>query len=729
MQDFTGKDLGRYHIIEQLGQGGMAQVYRALDTRLQVDVAIKILLTDVFSAQQLEEVLNRFEREARALARLSHPNIVKVTDYGEYEQLPYFVMEYFPGGSLKRLLEKPIPFDVAAKILVPVAEALEYAHQNGIIHRDVKPANMLITRTGSLMLADFGVAKLLDHTGGQTLTGSSVSIGTPEYMAPEQAVASSVDHRADIYSLGVTYFEMVTGQRPFSADAPMAVVLKHISDPLPSPSTIIPGLPRMAEQVIFKALAKQPGDRYQTMSEFAEALTRMGSTAGNSAIQRLIQQASSANDVQDPVVLFPPGETPSAPKIGTILRRVPRKTLLYGSIVIVVLAMSLAAWIGMAKPARSPAIPTRLSAAQATPLTMDTAITVVTIAAPTGTPSVAPSAIPSAIPSVIPSVTPTAAAPTPTLTSAAAIPTIATSNADPTGSPTLAASDELLLVTPTGAPEKKPAALQLTNGRGDDVQPFIASSGEEILFISTRNGNQEIYRMNFDGSDQQRLTETEAIDESLPSYSPDGTQILFGASWGPNDELNLMKPDGSATIDLTNTPAIHEGRARYMPGRPASIVYDSTQSGKWDIYTGEIYDNQMSDVTRITSDPVYLYRFPSFIPALDAFVFRREKIGLGALSSRIVTHFLADGSEKIISKDESAIYPLPSPDGKWIFYLSSRGGKSELFRIRTQDGSISKIVAGDFDISSFAISPDMHWLIISARHKDAYYHLYRIPFP
>ena len=160
MTDLAGQYLGRYYLAERLGEGGMAVVYKAHDTRLERDVAIKIIRSGAFSTDALGEVLKRFEREAKSLAKLSHPNIVKVHDYGEHEGSPYLVMEYMPGGTLRKILGKPIPWQIALRLLLPVARGVEYAHQRGIVHRDIKPANILITESGDPMLSDFGIAKL-----------------------------------------------------------------------------------------------------------------------------------------------------------------------------------------------------------------------------------------------------------------------------------------------------------------------------------------------------------------------------------------------------------------------------------------------------------------------------------------------------------------------------------------------------------------------------------------
>lgn len=280
----VGEFIGRYQIVEELVGGGMAKVYKAFDTRLERNVAIKVILP---SEQSSPEFLKRFEREAKALAHLSHPNIVKVLDFGDQDGAPYLVMEYIGGGTLKDRLGVAMTYQQAAAILAPIARALESAHREGIIHRDVKPANILLTESGLPMLSDFGIAKIV--TGQQTqteLTGTGVGLGTPFYMAPEQGLGNPVDGRADTYALGVVLFELVTGRKPFDSDTPMAVVIKHATEAPPRPRDLMPSLPEMVENVILCALAKNPNDRFQTIGDFAAALEQLSRSDGGKAAGR-----------------------------------------------------------------------------------------------------------------------------------------------------------------------------------------------------------------------------------------------------------------------------------------------------------------------------------------------------------------------------------------------------------------------------------------------------------
>src|SRR5258706_8899560 len=182
MTDLFGQYLGRYYLAERLGEGGMAVVYKAYDSRLERDVAIKIIRRGAFPTDALGEVLKRFEREAKSLAKLSHPNIVKVHDYGEHEGSPYLVMEYMPGGTLKKILGRPIPWQIALRLLLPVARGGEYAHKRGIVHRDIKPTNILITESGDPMLSDFGIAKLSEWDETTNLSVNRIAVRTTEFL-------------------------------------------------------------------------------------------------------------------------------------------------------------------------------------------------------------------------------------------------------------------------------------------------------------------------------------------------------------------------------------------------------------------------------------------------------------------------------------------------------------------------------------------------------------------
>ena len=266
-----GQMLGPYRIISKIGQGGMATVYKAYQPSMDRNVAIKVLPSQLAESK---EFTARFQQEARIIARLEHPYILPVFDYGESDGISYFVMRYLEAGTLKTKMEAgPLPLKEIDRLFTQLAEALSYAHSHGIIHRDLKPANALVDDRGNLFLTDFGIAKLLESASPR-LTQTDAIMGTPAYISPEQAKAIQVDQRSDIYSLGIILYEMVTGRVPFLADTPLAVILKQISDPLPPPSLVKSDVPDAIERVILKALAKEPDDRYATAAEFLSAWKR-----------------------------------------------------------------------------------------------------------------------------------------------------------------------------------------------------------------------------------------------------------------------------------------------------------------------------------------------------------------------------------------------------------------------------------------------------------------------
>ncbi|MBI1879270.1 MAG: serine/threonine-protein kinase PknK, partial [Chloroflexi bacterium] len=270
----SGQAIGPYRVVEKLGAGGMAEVYKAYQPRLDRYVALKFIRPELLSA---EDFRPRFEREAKTLAQLSHPNIIHVYDFGEEGRHCYLAMEYVAGGTLKEWLRslsaagQVMSLEQALAILQQVSAGLDYAHQQGVIHRDIKPANIMLTADGRALLNDFGIAKVISTSRELTQTGSTT--GTPAYMSPEQISggADKIGSASDLYSLGVVLYELVTGQTPFSADTPMGLMLKQVKEPPPPPRSLNPTLPEPAERVILRALAKDPAERYQRAGELAQA--------------------------------------------------------------------------------------------------------------------------------------------------------------------------------------------------------------------------------------------------------------------------------------------------------------------------------------------------------------------------------------------------------------------------------------------------------------------------
>src|SRR6058998_2793799 len=260
---------GQYQIERLLGKGGMAAVFLAHDLTLEREVAIKVLPPDVAQDDQL---VRRFQQEAKTAAKLDHPNIIPIYRVESEGGLNYFVMKYISGSSLEDVLEKHQPLSVPdiQRILWEAACALGHAHQRGVVHRDVKPANIMFDHDGRVMLTDFGISKALQAATGLTATG--MIIGTPHYMAPEQAKGHVVDGRADQYSLGVVGYRMITAELPFSGDSVHTILYKHIFEEIPSARAKRTDAPEFLTRAISRALSKEPDQRFPTMEDFATAV-------------------------------------------------------------------------------------------------------------------------------------------------------------------------------------------------------------------------------------------------------------------------------------------------------------------------------------------------------------------------------------------------------------------------------------------------------------------------
>jgi serine/threonine-protein kinase len=267
---------GRYEIQALLGKGGMGIVYRAHDRDLDDLVAIKTLRSEAVSADPT--LLDRFKQEIRLARRITHPNILRTHDLGEANGLRYLSMEYVKGITLKHLVEtdEVLPTPVALRIAKQMCAGLAAAHEAGVIHRDIKPQNILIEPTGGLKIMDFGIARLTEDRG---MTATGTVIGTPDYMSPEQARGLPLDFRSDIYSTGVVLYELFTGTLPFEGDSPLAVVLKHVQEKPPSPQGRNPRIDPKVASIILRCMQKEPADRYQSVNDLYEALVRVTAAA------------------------------------------------------------------------------------------------------------------------------------------------------------------------------------------------------------------------------------------------------------------------------------------------------------------------------------------------------------------------------------------------------------------------------------------------------------------
>ena len=310
---YAGKSLGRYRLEDLLGQGGMAEVHRATDTKLARTVAVKVILA---SHAVKGDFLERFLREARMVASLEHPNILPVYDFGEDNGVPFLVMPYLSGGTLReRLRSGPVPLALASLWITQLADALDAAHAAGVLHRDVKPANVLVGRNDRLFLADFGIAKMLESQSGLTATG--VVVGTPIYMAPEQAQGYPATTATDRYALAVVAYEILCGRPPFDGDNALALMHQHVASPPPPLSTRVLGLLAGLDGVFSRALAKDPAERPPTCRALADAVAAL-LPAGITPPPSLASRSGPPGSTTSPTILQTPEIRPVTVAPGTV---------------------------------------------------------------------------------------------------------------------------------------------------------------------------------------------------------------------------------------------------------------------------------------------------------------------------------------------------------------------------------------------------------------------------
>ncbi|MDM8518564.1 serine/threonine-protein kinase [Anaerolineales bacterium HSG6] len=411
MEDLIGKELGLYQIEEKIGEGGMAAVFKAYQSSLDRYVAIKVL-SPAF-ANRDDSFTKRFEREAKSIAQLSHRNILPVFDFGLDKGYSYIVMQYVAGGiTLANVMQEAIPQAHAVDLIKQMAQALDYAHQHNVIHRDVKPVNALIDN-GWMLLSDFGLAKISNSTEAR-LTQTGIGMGTPAYMSPEQGYGKDVDHRTDIYALGIILYEMFTGIIPHEADTPFGIILKRNTEAPTSPRTLNQALPESVAQVIMRALAINPSDRYQTGLELATALQsaiqdpnyREVKQLDNGQTMMLLDVASNNQSTQEDVVtdnstvLYTTQEKPIPTEIEPSPSNPPplagkpttiwQNPVWFGITVLLLLGMGLWALFGRSSMAITPT-PIRLTSTSQTISVLESATP--TIVKPSTTPTKMPDTV------------------------------------------------------------------------------------------------------------------------------------------------------------------------------------------------------------------------------------------------------------------------------------------------------------------------------------------------
>ncbi len=671
-----GQTLGKYQIHEELGRGGMAVVYKAWQPSLERYVALKIL-PQYF--QHDPELLARFHREAKSAARLNHPHIVQVFDTGQVDGVPYIAMEYMESGSLReRIAKGPLGLADAERVVREVGGALDHAHERGLIHRDIKPANILFTPDGRAKVTDFGIARAMD---GTQLTRTGMILGTPEYMAPEQAAGEAMDHRADLYALGVVLYQMVTGVAPFRGTTPHATLHAVIYEEPKSPREIVPGLSRPVESVVLKALAKKPGGRFDSGRALAEALARARQGVAvevPSGARRPIQAskgtpvrllAGAIGAVMLGLVLLlgrlavsgegeqqaaPPEQPATVMVASTPIDEGTRETIerMATEIALEATAQRLdsSSATGTAKDLARERATGTAAALQGTQTAAVTATEMEDRVRQTADAGAAQATL---------QVTPTAqAGPTETGTP------LPQSTAAPSATPTP-------LPPPTEAPTATPTPVpQPTEAPTATSVPPPPSRGQ-VVFMSKRDGNCEIYVMNPDGTGLRRLTNHGAVDDE-PVWSPNGQLIAFMSERDGPGEIYVMNADGSGLRNLTNHPASDTYPSWSPDGQ--RIVFESDRSGNQDIW---VMNRDGSNPVNLTNHPAKDIQ-PDWSPDGQRIAFNSNR---GGNPDLYIMGTDGGGQAWLAGGSNGEFTPQWSPDGLRIAFMSNRTGDREIYVI------------------------------------------------
>jgi Tol biopolymer transport system component len=615
----VGSHLGKYEIKAEIGRGGMGSVYLGYDPLLDRQVAVKVLAPHLVWDHEFVE---RFVREARAAARLKHPNVVTVFDVGQEGGWYYFVMEHLAGETLAARLQSQgaLSAQEALSILRPLAAALDYAHHRGIVHRDVKPGNVILGPEGQVTLMDFGIARAAQEG---RLTGTGTVVGTPEYMSPEQARGMTVDARTDQYSLGVVAYQMLSGQVPFQADSTLALMYKIVHEPPPPLSQYRPDLPAEAGATLEQALAKEPGARYACASAFVEALEY--ALAGSTVRTKAAAPAGKAVASNEGATAGVPdeGATVAAPDEGaTVL--VPDKGPT------VTTARLAEVWRAVREAGRRVSL-WAWGAAGGLLLIALVAGLAVLLAPPSGV------SVPDARLAFV---------------------------SDRDGHPQIYIMDAKATIT------------RLMRHTADDADPTWSPDKTRLAFASTLDGNWEIYWINADGTGLTRVTENPARDTE-PAWSPDGNYVAFTSNRDGMREIYTTGKNG--VVRVTHTPG---GGESWEPawGPDGTLFFTSNRDGKREVYR----TTNSGAAARVTQSPGNSASWsPAWAWGGSTMFFVSDRDGrpeVYALMSkgelRRITH---------TSGVQGSWDPACSVFGWRIAFTSDRGGRSEIYTI-TEEG-------------------------------------------
>ena len=588
------KQLGIYTLSRLLGRGGMGEVWLGFDTKLERNVAVKLMRRELLTN---EEAVKRFYREARAVARLNHPNIVQAYSIGEEQSLIYYVMEMVEGETVTERLKRlgPLPLDDAINIMLQTINGLDFAHARGVVHRDIKPSNIMLTNEFRVKIADFGLAKLLE--GDTQMTASGVAMGSPNYMSPEQARGEEADHRSDIYALGITLYQTLTGELPFTAPTPITVLLRQIQDQLPEPEQLRGLADGRVLDVIKKMTAKSPEDRFQTYGGLAAALSAIApnvhvARSGHSPTTTLPAPTGepAADDARTPAPSPAATDTLPADATPRLVRRSDGASArpawvapaaMVGSVLLLGVLGALAVYLLLPKPQEPTSAMVDFAPPQGAPPAAPGASGAPSVATPAGTP--APPLTATATPAATQAAAPVAQQATPAQ-AAPATPVVAPLMTPPP-TPIVATTNEVIVGPdlPPGAP------VQLLDEQGAPAGTVAAGTRMPLVrMVAHPDGARYVVRSGnavamLPSRDARPVTATgptaPASGGSTPAATPRGLRVVLGTQNAKPGQTIVVYADRNLKRELVRLEAGEELPATEEPPLGYRVVLPDNRSG------------------------------------------------------------------------------------------------------------------------------------------------------
>lgn len=697
--DLIGQMLGQYEIRMLLGKGGMSSVYLGYQPSMDRPVAIKVLPREFLHD---ETFLARFQRETRIIARLEHLHILPVYDVGEYDGIPYIVMRYLTGGTVADMIDAAIPeLTTTVRIISQAADALDYAHERGIIHRDMKPSNILLDESGNAYLGDFGIARVAAQQA--SLTGSRI-VGTPPYVAPDMVrKEDKVTHSVDVYALGIITYEMLTGMPPYIDEDPMKVLMSHVLEPVPVVRDMAPSVSPAVDAVLRRCLAKTAIERYRSAGAYARALRE----AAEATAETMPRPGNGDEDEDQRTVRA--DARPRRPIRRPLLKQAEAKP--------------------DPKPADAKPQPARPSSPRLVQAdTPPTGVQRMLAAAPSERVAPLPAAEDDDSPRrrgcwlafVIVTL----------MVAGIALTTFALTGGDWEGlMAALEPYDEFDLIgspaeqppTPTITPSPQPGETLEPTAVADLILPPPAG-GDRLAFTSNRDGDYDIYVIDIDGSNLLQLTDNGDFDFD-PGWSPDGNRIVYASSADGDSEIMIMNADGSDPVQLTENDDRDADPVWSPDGQ--WIAFSSDRDGDFDLYVMRPDGNSVRQLTFNDRDDYS----PTWSPdsqQISYYVSQNENPGTSELY--VLSVFTAGAPQRLTNNEALDQWPDWSPDGEMLVFTSAQGfenGARGLVLYELATGLMTQLTETAYQDDDPTWSPDGEWIAFdSDRDGGAFFDIY-----